>query len=175
MRSWCKLRRAATRRGLTRATSTRSCRLVIWQTCPESREHIAKQAPAFALVPSAVQPTAASVSKDTCERQCHAAGAVISVVGGCRRVECWLQGKTGQAVTDLYTPEIAATGSGYNTLVPPSIMRYDTLHTKCVWLLSYWPLTSVHYSVCTVATTHPWWIAILNKTTAMRRLLVHFV
>jgi len=41
-----------------------------------------------------------------------------------------LQGKTGKAVQDLYTPEIAATKSGYNTLDPMSIMNYDALHTN---------------------------------------------
>ena len=41
-----------------------------------------------------------------------------------------LQGKTGKAVQDLFTPEIAATKSGYNTLDPMSIMTYDATHTN---------------------------------------------
>ena len=41
-----------------------------------------------------------------------------------------LQGKTGKAVQDLYTPEIAASKSGYNTLDPMSIMTYDATHTN---------------------------------------------
>ena len=43
---------------------------------------------------------------------------------------CYLQGKTGKAVIDLYTPEIAATKSGYDTTKPPTIMAYDMLHTN---------------------------------------------
>ncbi len=41
-----------------------------------------------------------------------------------------LQGKTGSAVNDLYTPEIKAATTGYDTNQPPTIFAYDDLHTQ---------------------------------------------
>ena len=41
-----------------------------------------------------------------------------------------LQGKTGAAVNDLYTPEIKAATTGYDTNNPPTIFAYDDLHTQ---------------------------------------------
>ena len=41
-----------------------------------------------------------------------------------------LQGKTGSAVNDLYTPEIKAATTGYDTNQPPTILAYDDLHTQ---------------------------------------------
>ncbi len=41
-----------------------------------------------------------------------------------------LQGKTGSAVNDLYTPEIKAATTGYDTNDPPTIFAYDDLHTQ---------------------------------------------
>ena len=75
-------------------------------------------------------------------RQCHVwrmagskfdglTGSLMNLEGSDDKwLDCRPQGKTGKAVVDLYTPEIAASKSGYNTLDPASIMRYDMTHTN---------------------------------------------
>ena len=54
------------------------------------------------------------------------------------------QGKTGKAVQDLYTPEIAATKSGYNTGDPMSIMNYDQTHTNVRRALTPTPTSTLN-------------------------------